>query len=116
MARNDNKILALLGFEVTGDLGPWTLYTSHRHALVFYARVPALNPPSVQQVVLRAEWTAAAAAWRALSSSQRAAYERASRVLSLRITGYNLWVYWKTTGDRDTIRTIERQAGLTLAA
>lgn len=115
MARTDNKILALLGFEVTGDLGPWTLYTSHRHALVFYARVPSLDPASVRQTVVRTKWTAAATAWRALTAPQRAAYERASRVLSLRITGYNLWVYWRTTGDRDTIRTIERQAGQTLA-
>jgi hypothetical protein len=116
MTVTDNNILTMLGWNSTGDVGPWTLYTAKDHGLVFYARVPALNPASPGQKYMRTQWELAAAAWQALSKAQRTAYESASKKLSLRITGYNLYLYQRTTGDRATIRTIERQTGLTLAA
>jgi len=52
--------------------------------------------------------------WQMLTAQQRADWETATRVLSMKITGYNLWVYWSTTLDRGTLHTIERQAGLDL--
>lgn len=116
MARTDNKILAMLGFSATGDLGPWTLYTSERHQIVFYPRVPALNPPSVLQLIMRSRFTLAAQTWQMLTAQQRADWEKATRKLSMKITGYNLWVYWSTTSDKATLHTIERQAGLDLIA
>lgn len=114
VALSDNKILAMLGFSCTGDLGPWTLYTSDRHQIVYYPRMPALNPPSPKQLTQRASITAAAASWRALSNADRTAYETASRRASLKITGYNLWVYLKLTDRRDVVDTIARQTGVTL--
>lgn len=114
MARTDNKILALLGFSCTGDLGPWTLYTSARHQIVFYPRVPALNPPTPLQIVMRDRWRQAAATWQMLSTATRENWELASKRASLKITGYNLWVYLSTTADRATVDTIARQAGVTL--
>jgi len=115
MAKVGLEILAMLGFNCTGDLGPWTLYTSARHQLVFYPRVPALNPPTTQQLSQRAAWTAAATAWRALTPAQRAAYELASKRGSLKATGYNLWLFGQVTDRRDVIDTISRQTGIPLA-
>lgn len=114
MALTDNKILALLGFNATGDLGPWTLYTSARHQIVFYPRMPALNPPTPLQLVMRNRWSLAAAAWQMLTPAARKNWELASKRARLKITGYNLWLYLSTTGDRATVDTIARQSGVTL--
>lgn len=114
MARTDNKLLALLGFNCTGDVGPWTLYRSARGQLVYFARMPALNPASPLQLQQREVWTAAAAAWKNQTTQQRANWEAAVRRARAQITGYNLWVYTLTTGDRSPMSTISRQSGITL--
>jgi hypothetical protein len=109
VARTDNKLLALLGFSCTGDVGPWTMYTSTRRQIVFYPRMPALNPASPKQMTQRAKFTSAALGWRALTAPQRAQYELATRRGSLRLTGYGLWVHFRTTSDNATRATIARQ-------
>lgn len=114
MARTENKILALLGFSCTGDMGPWTFYTSYRKQIVFFPRMPALNPASQAQLIQRAIWTAAAAAWKAKPTQQRADWEAACRRTSCKITGYNLWVFTLTTGNLTAMETIGRQAGVSL--
>ena len=45
----DTSILRYLGFNTQGDLGPWTFYTSKRKGLVFFAKAPPLEPPSLMQ-------------------------------------------------------------------
>jgi len=114
MAATDNKILALLGFNATGDLGPWTLYTSARHQIVFYPRVPNLNPPSPLQQIMRHRFTAAASLWQMKTPAERQTWETASKQASLKITGYNLWTYYVLTNDQSTIRTIEHQTQTSL--
>jgi len=115
VARSDNKILALLGFSCTGDCGPWTFYTSERKQIVFFARMPALNPASPLQLLQRQAWTAAAVAWKNKTPQQRADWEAAVRRTSCKITGYNLWVFTITTGRTDAMQTISRQAGIALS-
>ncbi len=79
-----------------------------------YPIAPPKDPPTAPQKIGRLKFTAAAKTWRALTPTQRADYERATRRLSLRVTGYNLWVYASTTGDWLTIATIARQSQLPL--
>lgn len=114
MARNDNKLLALLGFSATGDVGPWSLYTSRRRAIVFYPRVPALNPPTQTQLVMRARWAQTARRWQMLTPTQRDDWEQASKLARLNVTGFNLYVYYWSRLDLATVRTIEHQTGITL--
>jgi hypothetical protein len=114
MVKQDNKLLALLGFNCTGDVGPWTLYTSKRGALVFYPRVPALSPPSAQQFSQRQRFSQAASLWRMMPQSARDNWELATKRASLKLTGYNLFTFWYTRRDLDIIRTIERQTSLQL--
>jgi hypothetical protein len=114
VARTDNKILAVIGFNCTGDLGPWTLYTSSRAQIVFFPRMPALNPASPKQMTQRAKFVTAALAWQSLTAAQRAQYRAAEQRGSLKITGYNLFVYGRTTGDQITRATIARQTGTML--
>lgn len=114
MAVSDNKLLACLGFSITGDLGPYTTYTSRRRRIVFYPRVPALNPPSIRQLMQRGKWTTAAKEWREKSESDKQEWLRAAKRTGLMISGYGLWIFWKTKQKIEYIRTIERQSGLTL--
>jgi hypothetical protein len=113
MAYN-KTFLGLLGFRTTGDLGPITLYTDQRGDVVFYPRIPAMEPPTWRQLNQRTRWIAAAAGWQGLLPSVKEEWELATKRLSLRLTGYNLWVYFRVTSDFDTIRQIERESGLAL--
>ena len=114
MARSDLKILALLGFNCTGDVGPYTFYRSKRGQLVWFPRAPALNPPSQIQLAIRQRFKQAGADWRTLNQSDRAAWLHTSKCCGLAITGYNLWVYWRTIRDLACIRAIERSCQTTL--
>lgn len=113
MAR-DNLILALCGFNVTGDLGPISVYRSRRGALVFYPRVPALSPPTTLQLIQRNRFRAAAISWQGLPEETRAQWEAATIAAKLAVTGYNLFTYYQMTGDVGTLRTITNHTGIPL--
>jgi len=114
MAHLTPSLLSMLGLNATGDLGPLSIYKSQRHKLVFYPRVPALNPPSALQKVNRSKWRIAAMQWTGLPEATRQLWETASKRACLKVTGYNLWIYYATTLDRRTIQTIENQSGIDL--
>lgn len=112
MARTDNKILALLACSATGDLGPWTLYTSKRRQIVFYDRAPALSPASLVQRVMRDRWRIAGHAWSELPPSTKEAYNTlATRTRSI-ATGYNIWIWYQTTRDARALESLALQAGV----
>lgn len=113
MALN-NLLLGFAGLNVTGDVGPLTVYRSRRGALVFYPRMPALNPPSALQLVQRNRWTMAARMWKALLPDARANWERATKLAGLRCQGYNLFVFWASGGNPNIIRTITNNTGVEL--
>lgn len=110
----DQRLLRFLGFNVTGDLGPWTFYTSKRAGIVWFVKAPPLEPPSPLQVHQRNKFRLVGYLWRALSPEQRQAWLAAQAKAGLGITGYNLFTYYVTTGDAPAIQTIERQTGLEL--
>ncbi|KKK92061.1 hypothetical protein LCGC14_2706680, partial [marine sediment metagenome] len=62
---------AWFGLSPTGDLGPYTIYTSRRAGSVWYAKAPPTCPPSVHQLRQRNRFRNAAFAWRRLSQEQR---------------------------------------------
>ena len=104
----------LLGLSQTGDLGPFTIYTSQRRKPVWFTKSPPQKPPSPNQVFQRSRFTTAAAAWQAMTQAARAAWALAARRAGLYVTGYNLWVWWQLKRDRTTLATIERNSGVTL--
>lgn len=100
-----------MGWNLTGDLGPLTFYTSTRGRPVTFPKNPPLNPPSALQQSMR-NWLAnAARTWQGLTNEQRATWERVTKTLGLGVTGYNLWVWFSRTRDLPTIQTLERQSG-----
>jgi hypothetical protein len=114
MARPRGLIPGFLGFTVQGDLGPWTFYTSARGKLVFYPAAPALSPASPDQSYFRQRFKAAALAWRQLTASQRAQWQKAAKAARLRISGYHLWTRWICKQELERVRGIEHYTGITL--
>lgn len=114
MARNDNKLLALVAANVAGDLGPWSFYRSHTGKTVFYARMPALKPASPTQQIFRDKWKTIATAWHALTPTDRSKWQAIGKLTCLHITGYNLWTYWQLTHDTGTLQTLELASGIDL--
>lgn len=105
---------AFLGFNPTGDLGPFTIYTSRRAGTVWFIKAPPLKPPSIRQIRQRDRFKLAAEAWRALPATKRATWNKAVKLTRLYLGGYQLFLHWQLKRDRSTIVTIERQSGLTL--
>ena len=114
MAQVPPALFKLWGFNTQGDWGPFTFYTNKRNALVFYLRAPPKKPWSPIQLAQQAKFADAAHAWTALPPAAKANWERATHLAHLRITGYDLWMYWTLRYDDQAIRTIERQTGITL--
>lgn len=114
MKLSRQNILTAIGWNPTGDLGPYTIYTRHRGTPVLYPRAPPKQPPSRKQLYKRAAFTFAGRQWAALDPHRKQAWALAARRARLRISGYNLYTYYLISRDRPAIRTIERQSGLEL--
>lgn len=114
MKLHDAQLHKFFGFNTQGDLGPYTFYTDKRGQLIFFLKAPPTKPPSIFQTRQRDRFRATAAVWNALPGQTRLDWETATKRLSLTLTGYNLFTFWFLTGERNVIRTIERQSNLTL--
>jgi len=114
MATIDQRWFKYIGWNSQGDLGPLTMYTNQKRKLVFFAKMPPLNPPSFRQVLLRERFRLLGQTWSALTPDQRDAWNKMAIKGRLRIHGYNLYSYWQLTRDSATIRTIQHQTGITV--
>jgi hypothetical protein len=114
MAQTIKKYLPFMGFLAWGDLAGLTMYVNRRRNLVVYPKSPPDKPPSAAQTVYRNMMRNAAAEWKNWDSPLKANWDRACRRLSLKLHGFDLWVYWYFKCDRPTIATIERQSNLQL--
>jgi len=104
----------LLGLSQTGDLGPFTIYTSKRRKPVWFTKSPPTKPPSRLQSHQRNLFRMAAKAWQQQSPSTRAKWMLAARRAKLYVNGYTLFVYYQLKRDRPAIATIERLTNLQL--
>jgi hypothetical protein len=115
MAHQPQRGWNILGVSVQGDLGGITYYTSATRKLVAFAKAPPLNPPSQKQLEMRQAWSDAAAEWRDLTNDQRTKWKQITDHVRLRVTGYNLWIWYWRTRDEGSLRTIERKLPYELA-
>jgi len=113
MHANDRK-LNFLGFRPTGDLADLTAYTSARNKTVWFLKAPPDKPPSDRQRHQRERFRQVGEAWRGLGPTVRQNWLDAARNAGLFLSGYTLFLVWLLCRDRPTIRTIERQTGITL--
>lgn len=111
-----SKVLKIIGFRPTGDFGPLTGYTSKRGKAVWYLKAPPKTPPTGHQLHQRNLIRMVARLWTSLTPAQRADWLAAAQLAALRITGYNLFVYYHLTLDTRTVATVERISGVNLTS
>jgi len=109
-----NKLLCLLGWQPTGDLGGLTGYTSKRGKPVWFLKAPPTTPPSPWQTHQRNLFRLLGTAWSQIGPDARARWLAASHAARLNIGGYNLFTYYYLTADRAAIATVERQSRIQL--
>ncbi len=114
MVHQVDKFGYLMGFSPTGDLGPYTMYTSQRNRPVWFPRSPPLTPPSRRQTEQRNRWKAAARFWQTVPAAEKKNWERAAQRVNLRITFHNLFIFWATTGRTAIVDTVARNSGIKL--
>lgn len=114
MKLDDRQLHKFLGWNTQGDLGPYTFYTDKRRNLVFFLKAPPEKPASYFQTIIRQKLSDAAHIWNHFPAATKANWEAATKRLSLKLTGYNLYTFYHMTGERHVIRTIERQSALQL--
>lgn len=114
MALELKSLISVLGWTVQGDLGGWTMYTSHRRSLVFYAKAPPLDPPSYGQSLIRLNFSNAAAQWSILTDEERMSWREANQLIQSRITPYNLWLAVALKDTDQRFESLQRTTQLPL--
>ena len=114
MLQPDDKRWKMLGFNIQGDLGPITFYTSARNELVAFAKAPPLSPASPLQRQMRDFFRLVGTAWRALTPATRKAWAELALKGRTRCTGYNLFLWFQRKLDRGPIETLQQQTGITV--
>jgi hypothetical protein len=104
----------LIGLTVSGDVGDFTIYTDRYGKKVAYPRQPPEVPRTPAQATQRDAFAAAQSSWAALTPAEKASLEDACRVLSLPLTGQNLWISTVLRRDRPAYETVAQQSGITL--
>jgi len=103
-----------MGFNPSGDIGPFTFYTSKRRRPVRYIKAPPLTPPTFRQRIQRHRFRTAGFLWRLLPQESKDAWLDAARLSKIRIHGYNLYTWWLQNREDDAINTIIRLSGIQL--
>ncbi|GAG05765.1 unnamed protein product, partial [marine sediment metagenome] len=109
-----DRLLSFIGFRPTGDLAGLTAYTATNGRVVWFVKAPPLKPPSVRQVHQRLLFGNAGRGWTQLTQETRNDWIEAAHRTHIHLSGYLLYLVWNLVRDRGTIRTIERQSGITL--
>lgn len=107
-------IYCMLGFRPTGDLGPYTFYTSKRNKIVIFPKAPPLNPPTYHQIVQRNRFRLAAKAWQTLPDNEQQNWEAVSKTAKLTINGYNLFVWYFLKDGEQTIQAFSDRYNIPL--
>ena len=104
----------LLGLQVSGDLGPMTIYTNRHGKKVFFPKSPPKKPPSVAQIALRARFKSSQADYMALTDAEKLDYENLTKKTCIPMTGQNLWIHVSMTGDQSALDNLERQSDISV--
>jgi hypothetical protein len=103
-----------MGTQITGDVGPLSIYTTRGGRRVAYPHAPPTTPPTYAQSWQRTRLTMAALAWTQLPAADKTNWNLATQRTGIRLAGMQLFVACALAGDRGCYATIARQAGVTL--
>lgn len=105
----------LLGFNLSGDIGPYSIYTDAKRRKIVYPKSPPDKPPSTLQLHQRNRFTQAQSAWKALPDQVKRDLEEVCRRSSLVMGGCALWISASLKPDgNESIQTLARQTGIPL--
>lgn len=105
---------SLWGFEVSGDIGPLTVYTDRFGKKVAFPKSPPKEPASPLQVQQRARFRAAQSEYTSLTEEQKKAYEDLTKAASLCMTGQNLFIHVALRNSFALLTTLQRQWSITV--
>lgn len=103
-----------LGWNAQGNLGPFTIYVNRHRRPVWYLTKPQMEPPSYARKHQKDVLRACSLAWNWSTPSTRSAWLLAAVRARLRVSGWNLFVWYFCRRDAPTIRTIERVSHVSL--
>ena len=109
-----DHLYCALGFVIWGDLGHLTIYRNKRGLVTWFEKTWPHKSPSPAQILQRAKFIEAAAAWQALTFLERRQWNLATARASLCMTGYDLFIHWRLSGDSAAIATLENQTRTSL--
>lgn len=106
------SIFQFLGINTNGDVGPYTMYTSHRKRLVVFLKTWPKQPATYAQTLYRNRWRHAAFRWNSLSTSTQDDWNKLSYLGHCTVTGYNLFMFYILGNGDDVIKTLQHQTGV----
>jgi hypothetical protein len=104
----------LLGIQVSGDLGPFTIYTDQFGRKVPFPRSPPDKPPSTLQTAIRTRFKTAQLNWMNEPKYLKARWEELVNQSNISMTGQNLYISISLTHDYSSLNTLTRQTGITV--
>jgi len=90
------------------------MYTSKRGRPVWFLRAPPLVPASPRQRHQRNRFVVGAHVWTSMPPAEKLLWARACQLDRIRITPYNLFIWWALSRRDDIIHSIELRTGITL--
>lgn len=103
-----------MGLRLSGDLAQYTMYYYCKHKRIYFIKAPPLTPATLRQVRQRNRFRLVAMLWRSMKPSHRQAWNDAATLARLRISGYNLYLYWSIRHDDASLAAISRHSGIPL--
>lgn len=104
----------LIAMYLSGDVGGYTVYSDRYGRPTWFPKDTPSRPPSTEQQVLRSRFKQAQSNWKAADETTRRNYETATRLLSMPLTGQNLWISVSMRHDTSGLETVAAQSGLIL--
>lgn len=102
----------LIGLQVSGDVGGFSIYTDRFGKKVVYPKAPPEKPPSAEQTHLRSRFATAQADWMSQTAEVKADLEEMCRKANVPMTGQNLWISVALKNDASAMLTLQRQTGI----
>lgn len=107
--------IELLGCTVSGDVGPFTVYTDRFGKKVFFPKAPPKSPATALQLRVRSRFMDAQAEYMALSDADKLDWEHLIRASNLCMTGQNLYIHVAMMHTTDMLNTLIHQTGVDVA-
>ncbi len=103
-----------IGCTVSGDLGPFTIYTDRFGKKVFYPKSPPKSPPTDLQLAVRSRFSSAQAEYMSLTPDEKIAWEKLAQRANLCLTGQNLFIHVAMMHTTSMLLTIIGQTGVSV--